>query len=90
MGCGFLPEPVAREHIAAGRLVVKDVERGRPPAPFGYAWRATAVGATARGDAVSRKAPVGLALRWWLDQLAQPKTRVALLERHVGPFPLGC
>jgi DNA-binding transcriptional LysR family regulator len=96
MGCGFLPEPVAREHIAAGRLVVKDVERGRPPAPFGYAWRATTIGpapaaaAGSKGGAGGRKAPVGLALRWWLDQLAQPKTRVALLERHVGPFPLGC
>jgi DNA-binding transcriptional LysR family regulator len=95
LGCGFLPEPVARDHIAAGRLVVKDVERGRPPAPFGYAWRSTTIGAARTpgagqdGNAAARRAPVGLALRWWLDQLAQPNTRLALLERHVGPFPLG-
>ena len=39
LGCGYLPEPLAREHIAAGRLVVKVVERARPPATFSYAWR---------------------------------------------------
>ena len=27
MGCGFVPEPMVREHIAAGRLVVKPMQR---------------------------------------------------------------
>ena len=105
LGCGFLPEPVAREHIAAGRLVVKTVERTRPPATFSYAWRVPSAKASVGdpramdagligGSGVaggtgkkgsSRSAPVGLALRWWLDRLASPATRLALLERHAGP-----
>ena len=109
LGCGFLPEPIAREHIAAGRLVVKSVERTRPPATFSYAWRMPsarpsigdprALDAGLIGDAgvaggtgkkgSSRSAPVGLALRWWLDRLASPATRLALLERHAGPRLLG-
>ena len=28
LGCGHLPEPLAREHIAAGRLVAKQTQRG--------------------------------------------------------------
>ena len=39
LGCGFVPEPMARDHIAAGRLVVKSVQRSRPAARLGYAWR---------------------------------------------------
>jgi hypothetical protein len=31
---------------------------------------------------------MGLALRWWLDQLESPATRLALLERHGGPSTL--
>ncbi|HEY9239678.1 MAG TPA: LysR substrate-binding domain-containing protein, partial [Burkholderiaceae bacterium] len=27
MGCGFVPEPMVREHVAAGRLVVRPVQR---------------------------------------------------------------
>ncbi len=95
LGCGYLPEPLAREHITAGRLVVKAVERARPPATFSYAWRipagAHAAVASAAGAASgnARSAPVGLALRWWLDRLASPATRLALLERHAGPWPMG-
>ena len=37
----------------------------------------------------NRSAPVGLALRWWLDRLANPETRLALLERHAGRRMLG-
>jgi DNA-binding transcriptional LysR family regulator len=109
LGCGFLPEPVAREHIAAGRLVVKTVERSRAPATFSYAWRVPssrqpigdpramdagliggsgAAGGTGKKGS-NRSAPVGLALRWWLDRLANPETRLALLERHTGPRLLG-
>lgn len=109
LGCGFLPEPIAREHIAAGRLLVKTVERSRAPATFSYAWRvpsarqpigdpramdAGMIGSSAAAGSSGKKgsnrsAPVGLALRWWLDRLANPETRLALLERHAGRRMLG-
>jgi DNA-binding transcriptional LysR family regulator len=74
LGCGYLPEPVARDHVAAGRLVVKKTHRCPEPVRLGYAWR----GADGSG-------PVGgLALRWWLQQLESPATRKALIERHAG------
>ena len=75
LACGYLPEPVAREHIAAGRLVVKQTQRAPEPVRFGYAWRR------------NHEAGTGLALRWWLDRLASPPTRRALLERHSGLLP---
>ena len=78
LGCGFVPEPMARDHIAAGRLVVKDVQRNRFAGRLGYAWRTPV--ASRRGTA--RKPPLGLALRWWLEQLDSETTRKALLERH--------
>jgi DNA-binding transcriptional LysR family regulator len=77
LGCGFVPEPLAREHIRAGRLVVKEVVRQRLQARFAYAWRA---------PTGSRK-PQGLALQWWLQQLESPATRKALLEHHAGLPP---
>jgi DNA-binding transcriptional LysR family regulator len=77
LGCGFVAEPLAREHIRAGRLVVKEVARNNPVARIAYAWRAAAV-------PQPRKAPQGLALQWWLGQLDSPATRRALLERHAG------
>jgi DNA-binding transcriptional LysR family regulator len=77
LGCGFVPEPMAREHIRAGRLVVKTVQRELPTASLIYAWRSAAVGQP-------RRAPQGLALQWWLKQLESPATRTALLERHHG------
>ena len=77
LGCGFLAEPLAREHIRAGRLVVKQVQRATTSARLGYAWRAAAA-------PQAKKAPQGLALTWWLEQLASPATRLALLERHSG------
>jgi DNA-binding transcriptional LysR family regulator len=78
LGCGFVPEPMARDHIAAGRLVVKRVQRARPEARLGYAWRTPTTG----GRGTARKAQPGLALRWWLEQLESASTRRALLERH--------
>jgi DNA-binding transcriptional LysR family regulator len=87
LGCGFVPEPMARDHIAAGRLVVKSVQRARPESRLGYAWRTPV--ASNRGAA--RKPQLGLALRWWLEQLESPATRSALLERHgsrVGARPV--
>ncbi len=77
LGSGFVPEPIAREHIRAGRLVVKDVQRGDPSARMGYAWRAGAA-------PDPKKPPQGLALGWWLQQLDSETTRRALLERHAG------
>jgi len=77
VGCGFVPAAMARGAIAAGRLVVKKVQRAQPVARLGYAWR------VARGRAGEpRVAEPGLALRWWLDRLEGATTRGALLERH--------
>lgn len=77
LGCGFVPEPLARAHIAAGRLVVKATQREARVVRLGYAWRVpSGVG--------TRKAQLGLALRWWLDRLDNPHTRLALLERQHG------
>jgi DNA-binding transcriptional LysR family regulator len=78
LGCGYLPEPIAREHIAAGRLVVRTTYRCPEPARFGYAWRGGNGGPAG-----------GLALRWWLEQLESPTTRRALVERHAGALALG-
>lgn len=77
MGCGFVPEPLAREHIAAGRLVARAVQRDTRPPHLGYAWR-TPVAST---PGAARKPQLGLALRWWLSQLESPTTRAALLDR---------
>ena len=92
LGCGFVPEVLAREHLAAGRLVAKAVQRPALAARLAYAWRlpgAATDGAGSRSDAGSgpsrrggaRSSPLGLALRWWLAQLEHPTTRRALLER---------
>jgi molybdate transport repressor ModE-like protein len=80
LGCGFVPEPLAHEHIRAGRLVVKAMQRPPHLARFAYAWRSGAA-------PQAKKAPQGLALAWWLDQLSRPTTRQALIERHAGLMP---
>jgi len=77
LGCGFLAEPLARQHIRAGRLVVKEMQRERLRARLGYAWRDSAT-------PQAKKPPQGLALAWWLEQLESEATRRALLERHTG------
>jgi DNA-binding transcriptional LysR family regulator len=77
LGCGFIAEPIAREHIRAGRLVVRATQRETPRATMHYAWRAAAA-------PDPRKPPQGLALGWWLQQLESTATRRALLERHTG------
>lgn len=69
LGGGFLPEPMARPYIEAGRLVVRQVERAPRVARMSYAWR-TPGGAPGR------------ALQWWLDRLASEATRAALTGRH--------
>jgi len=75
LGCGFVPEPMARAHIEAGHLVKKETVRGARVGSLHYAWRAE------RGAM-----GIGRALQWWLTQLESPTTRRALLERHAGPL----
>ena len=72
LGVGFLPEPIARTYIKAGRLVVKRVERPERVVQPCYAWRAAA------------KIDHARALQWWLTQLESPTTRAALLSNHRG------
>ncbi|MDE1950684.1 MAG: LysR family transcriptional regulator, partial [Burkholderiales bacterium] len=75
LGCGFIPEPLARPHLEAGHLVRKATVRVIRIAELQYAWRAE------RGALA-----IGRALQWWLNQLESPTTRRALLERHAGPL----
>ncbi len=77
MGCGYVPEPLAREHIRAGRLVVKQTHRGPRTVRFGYAWRTLAT-------PQPKRAPQGLALAWWIEQLRSKTTQNALLTRYLG------
>ncbi len=76
LGCGFIPEPLARPHLEAGTLVRKDTARAASVAMLHYAWRAE------RGGTLG----LGRALQWWLAQLESPTTQRALLERHAGPL----
>ncbi|WP_082448323.1 LysR family transcriptional regulator [Xylophilus sp. Leaf220] len=71
LGVGSLPEPMVRPEVARGRLVVLKIQQ--PPRMYrvGYAWC---------GPAERH----GRALQWWLEQLARPGTRQALLEGR-GP-----
>ncbi len=75
LGAGFVPEPLARPHLEAGRLVQKATVRPGLTARLFYAWRA-------------EKSALGLgrALQWWLAQLASPATQRSLIERHVLRF----
>ena len=80
LGAGYLPEPLVREDIATGRLVEKTVKRQRRVGLLQYGWRTAAA-------PQPRRAPQGLALQWWLEQLDSPATRQALLTRrspHAG------
>ena len=75
LGCGFLPEPLARAQLLAGRLVQRQTVRGAAQVRLHYAWRA------------ERSAlALGRALQWWLAQLESPITRLALIERHATAF----
>ncbi len=89
LGCGFLPTCLAQPYVDAGRLMIKTVARTRRPVAMSYAWRApsAATGPASRkkhkaSPAATHLPPHGLALSWWLEQLARPQTRQALLERH--------
>lgn len=69
LGCGFIPEPMARPYLESGRLVKKEVTQTDRQTNSRYAWRQSG-------------AVPGRALQWWLQQLAQPATRAALLEQY--------
>ena len=71
LGCGFLPEPMARPYVETGRLVVRQVERPNRQVRVSYAWRGANPGQ-------------GRALQWWLKQLDSTATRAALLERYLS------
>lgn len=71
LGCGFLPEGLARPYLDSGRLVSRSVERPSRQLNISYAWRTETGGGTH-----------GRALQWWLQQLKSPTTRAALLERQ--------
>jgi len=75
LGCGYLPLPLARPYIDAGRLVTKTVVRPERNVKLSYVWR----GPREQGR---NTAQPGRALAWWLEQLRQPRTRIALLENH--------
>jgi DNA-binding transcriptional LysR family regulator len=76
LGCGYIPEPMVRERVRDGALRVKSTVRPNPPLKIGYAWRC--------GSGRKERATLGLALQWWLKQLAVANTRRALLERHAA------
>jgi DNA-binding transcriptional LysR family regulator len=70
LGCGRLPESIAKPYIESGRLVVKQTtHQPRVAAHVSYAWHESAHIATSHR-----------ALHWWLEQLASPKTQQALLN----------
>lgn len=73
LGVGFLPEPLARPYVKAGRLVVRRTRRPARVTRLSYAWR----------DAGGGLGP-GRALAWWLAQLESETTRRSLLQRRVG------
>ena len=73
IGCGYVPEPLARPHVQAGRLVVKRTARLGRAGLLHYAWRAE-----------HGAAALGHALRWWLGMLESETTRRALIEQQAG------
>ncbi|MGC4068803.1 MAG: LysR family transcriptional regulator [Polyangiaceae bacterium] len=74
LGCGFLPENLARPYLDTGRLVARRVQQPERVVDVGYAWHAASSGLG-----------LGRAVQWWLQQLESPATRAALLNApHAG------
>lgn len=65
LGVGQLPAWLADPEIAAGRLIELQIADPRPPLQSHIAWR---------------NRQIGKALRWFLDELAEPATLAALNE----------
>ncbi|TSE27759.1 LysR family transcriptional regulator [Tepidimonas aquatica] len=72
LGCGWLPQPMVQPYVDSGRLVACATTLPPRQARTGYAWRL--------GAANPHPAPPGRALAWWLQQLADERTRAALLR----------
>ncbi len=64
LGIGYLPVHLAQPHVAAGRLLIMEVEETKPTAQLYIAWRP-------RG--------AGKALKWFLSRLKEDAVRAALL-----------
>lgn len=64
LGCGYLPEALARPYIQAGRLLSRRLAEPRARTLSRYAWR---------------KSSAGRALAWWLGRLAVARVRQRLL-----------
>lgn len=65
LGCGWLPEPLARQAIEQGRLIPRRVAGSRPITTLHAGWRS----------------PIrGKALQWWVEQLDTPRLREALSQ----------
>lgn len=78
LGCGFLPESMARPYVEAGLLVTKSVTRPTRQLRMRYAWKKPSSGG------------LGKALNWWLTQLQSPVTQKALLNDHrLSPSAVG-
>ena len=71
LGCGFLPEAMARPYVEAGALRIKNVTRPTRQVRIRYGWKKPS-----NGD-------LGKAMQWWLAQLESPVTQQALLEKHL-------
>jgi DNA-binding transcriptional LysR family regulator len=70
LGCGNLPEYLARPHIEAGRLIALPTTHQNTGPRVQYAWRESGQ---------DKKNSNHRALDWWIAQLALPKTQQALL-----------
>jgi DNA-binding transcriptional LysR family regulator len=64
LGVGFLPTHFAAPHLAVGELVAREVETPKPPTPLFIAWR---------------RSGGGRCRQWWLDRLADPTLRAAMI-----------
>jgi len=64
LGVGYLPRRLAEPEVAAGRLVLREVESAPPRPQLFLAWRPDGV---------------GQALQWFLDRLAEPEDLAQLL-----------
>jgi len=76
LGCGSLPQPLVQPYLDAGLLVARTLSQPPRLVHTGYAWR------SARSNQGLGLPGPGQALAWWLQQLAQPHTRQALLQGH--------
>ena len=69
LGCGFIPETLAKPYVDKGLLKIKDVERPRRNMRMRYGWKN------------AEHIQPGRALQWWLQQLDNQNTKDALLTR---------